>query len=80
MLFYAILENKDVMGIMFRVCSLQLGPNFGARLAADKNFYLRLAVEKSDAFAAFTEKYLRSYGCTGTNFTATVKCRNLKLK
>ena len=28
--------------------------------------------------AVFTEKYLQSYGCSGTNFTATVNCRNLK--
>ena len=33
-------------------------------------------VEKMDTFAVFTGKCLWSYGCSGTNFTATVNCRN----
>ena len=39
---------------------------------AGMKFYLCLTVEKMDAFAAFTEKYLRPYGCTSTNFTTAV--------
>ena len=31
-----------------------------------------------DWFAVFAEKYLQSYGCSGTNFTATVDCTNSK--
>ena len=30
------------------------------------------------AFAVFTEKYLRSYGCSSTNFTAIVNWTNPK--
>ena len=63
---------------MYRVCSLLLGPNFGVRLTADKNFYLRLSVEKMHAFAVFTGQFLRSYDCSGTNFTTMVNCTNLK--
>ena len=48
------------------------------RPAADKNFYLRLTVEKMHAFAVFSDKYLRSYGCSDTNFTAGIKCTNPK--
>ena len=51
---------------MYRIGGLQLGP--------------RLTVEKMHASAVFNEKYLRSYGCSGTNFTATFSCRDLKLK
>ena len=65
---------------MYSVYGLRLDPNFGVRLQTDQNFYLRLTVEKMNAFAAFTEKYLQSYGCSGTNFTIAVNCRNLKLK
>ena len=39
-----------------------------------------LTVEKMHVFVVFTEKYLRSYGCSGTNFTATVNCTNPKIK
>ena len=48
------------------------------RLAADKDFYLRLTVEKMHAFEVFSDKYLRRYGCNNTNFTATVNCTNTK--
>ena len=65
---------------MYTVCDLWLGPNFGVRLTAVKNFYLRLTVEKIHAFAVFTGKYLRSYGCDGTKFTAMVKCTNRKIE
>ena len=37
-----------------------------------------LTVEKMHVFVVFTEKYLRSYGCSGINFTATVNCTNPK--
>ena len=67
------------LGVMYRVCGLLLGPNFGVRLRVEK-FYLRLTVGKMHAFAVFNKKYLRLHGCIGPNFTATVNCRNLKLK
>ena len=44
---------------MYRVCGLRLGPNFEVLLTAEKNFYLRLTVEKIHAFAVFNEIYLR---------------------
>ena len=44
------------------------------RPAADKKFYLRLTINKMHAFAVLTEKYLRPYGWSGTNFTAAVSC------
>ena len=34
-----------------------VGTKFGVELMADKNFYLRLAVEKMHGFVVFTEKY-----------------------
>ena len=57
---------------MYRVLGLPLGPT------ADKNFYFRLTVQKILAFAVFTNKYLRSYGCVATNFTAAVNYANPK--
>ena len=39
---------------MYRVCGLQLGPNFVVRLATSKNFYLRLTVEKMHVLAVLT--------------------------
>ena len=63
---------------MYRVFGLQLGSDFGVRLAADNIFYLQLTVEKMHAFAVFSKKYLWSYGCSGTNFTAAVNCTNPK--
>ena len=36
---------------MYRVCGLQLGPNFVLRLTAFKNFYFGLTVGKMHAFA-----------------------------
>ena len=30
------------------------------------------------AFAVFNDKYLRSYDCSDTNFTAEIKCTNSK--
>ena len=65
---------------MYRVCGLWLATNFGARLAADKNFYLRLAVEKKSAFVVSTNTYLRPCGCSGTNVTAAVDSKYPKTK
>lgn len=65
---------------MYKICGLQLVPNFGKQTAADNEFYFRLMVEKICAFVAFTEKYLRPFGCRGANFTATVNCANPKTK
>ena len=42
------------MGVMYRIFGLQLGPNFVAQLAAGKNFYLRLTVEKIYVFVVLT--------------------------
>ena len=63
---------------MHRIYGLWLGSNFAVRPAADKNFYLSLTVEKMYAFAVFNDKYLRSYDCSDTNFTAEIKCTNSK--
>ena len=63
---------------MYRVYSLQLGLHFVVGLVAEKNFYLGLKVEKLHAFAVFKNKYLRSYGCSNTNFTSTVNRTNPK--
>ena len=68
------------MGVMCRVCGLRMSSNFGVWLTANKNFYLQLTVEKMHAFAVFTEKYLGSYGCNGTNFTDMVVCTNQKME
>ena len=38
-----------------KTCGLRLGTNFGARLVADKNFYLRLTVAKIHAFVVSTD-------------------------
>ena len=62
---------------MYRVCGLWLGPNFVVRRAANSG-YLRLTVEKMHAFAVFSDKYLRPYSCSDTNFTVTVNCINPK--
>ena len=65
---------------MYRVCGLQLGPNFAVRPAVDRNFQFRLTVEKMHALRGFTGKYLRPYGCRGINFTVMVNCTNLKIE
>ena len=71
--------NRDVViGVMYRVCALQMGANVAVQLAAEKNFYLRLTVEKIHVFAVFNNKYLRPYGCIDTKITATVNCTNPK--
>ena len=59
------MQNGRHWGVIYRV-----------RMTAGKNFYLRLTVEKVHAFAVFMERYLRSYGCNNTNFTAAVSCTN----
>ena len=71
-------RNKFKNGVIYRVCSLRLGPNFVVQLAVDKKFYLRSTFEKMQAFSVFSNKYLQSYGCSDSNFTATVNCTNLK--
>ena len=63
---------------MYRVFGLRLGPNFAVRLAAEKNFYLRLTVGKMHAFDNACNRYLRPHGCSNTHFTATVNCPNPK--
>ena len=35
---------------MYRACGLRLCPSFGMRLTAERNFYLRLSVEKMHVF------------------------------
>ena len=49
-------------GGMYGDCDFWLGSNFIVHVAADKNFYLRLTVDKMHAFAFLNDKYLRSYG------------------
>ena len=63
---------------MYRVCGLGLVLNFGVRLEADKNFYLRLTVEKMRAFGVFTEKYLQPYRWRDSNVTVVAICTNSK--
>ena len=65
---------------MYWVCGLRLGTNFEAWPSADKNFYLRVMVEKKRAFAVSTDKYLRRCCCAGINFTALVNCIYQKTK
>ena len=65
---------------MYRVRGLRLTQISEAQLAADKNFYLWLAVEKMHAFAVFTEKKLRPYGCSGKNFTAAGNCTSTNIE
>lgn len=67
-----------MMGIMHRVYGLKLSPNFAVRLVADKNFHLRLTIEKMHTFVVLNDEYLRRYGCSDTNFTAMGKCTNPK--
>ena len=61
---------------MYRVCGL--GPNFLGRVVTEKNFYLRLAVEKMDPFVVFNGTYIWSYVCSNSKFTATVNYTNPK--
>ena len=50
------------------------------RLAADKNIYFRLTIQKMLAFAVFNNKYLGPYGCSDTNSIATFKGANSKIE
>lgn len=61
---------------MYRVCGL--GPNFLGRVVTEKNFYLRLAVEKMDPFVVFNGTYICSYVCSNSKFTPTVNYTNPK--
>ena len=65
---------------MYKVDGLRLGPNFGVCLTADKNFYLRSTIEKIHALTVFTEKYLRSHGCSAPilRLRLTVQIQKLK--
>ena len=67
-------ELKSLSRDMYRVCNFRMDPNLVVRLAADKNFYLRLTVENAHAFEIFNYKYLRPYLCNDTNFLAVIKC------
>ena len=66
------------MTTMHKVCGLRLRLNLVVRLVAENNFYLRLTVEKMHGFTVFNDKILRPYGCSKTNFTATVYRTNPK--
>ena len=63
---------------MYSVWGPRLAPNFGVRPAAEDMFYLRLTVEEMRAFVVFSEKYLRTYGCSDTNFATAVICTYTK--
>ena len=62
------------LGILYRVCGLRLGLNFGKRPAAGKNFYLPLTVEKMCVLKVLTKKYLGLCGYNGSNCAAMVNC------
>ena len=64
--------------VMYRVCGLRLDPNFVVQLAAGKNFYLRLAVERMGAFEVITKKYLQTYSWSSNNITAAANYTNPK--
>ena len=66
--------HMSLIGLMYRVCDLRLDPDFELWLTADKNFYLWSTVEKMHVLQFSWKKHLRPYGCSGTNFTATVNC------
>ena len=57
-MFYLILNNSLISHreAMYRVYSLQLGPNFGVQPVAYQKFYLQLKVDQMYAFAVFIEK------------------------
>ena len=55
------------------------GSEFVVPVAADKNFYLRLTVEKMHVLAVFSDKYLQLWGCSNTSYTAMVNCANPKI-
>ena len=59
---------------------MQLGANFAVLLAADKNFYLRLMVEKIHAFAVFNDKDLQLCGCSDKILRLRSTVQILKLK
>ena len=65
---------------MYKICGLQLGPNFGGRRAACKSFYLWLTFEKIRAFAVFTEKYMLPYGWSGSNFTTAAEIQSATIE
>ena len=54
------------------------GSEFVVPVAADKNFYLRLTVEKMHVLAVFSDKYLQLCGCSNTSYAAMVNCANPK--
>ena len=54
--------GETYVGVLYRVCGLRLSPNFRVRPVAEKNLYLRLAVEKIRAFAVFNKKCFRLHG------------------
>ena len=48
------LNGHSMWGNVYMVCSLLLGPNIALRPTADKTLYLRLKIEKMNAFAVLT--------------------------
>ena len=58
----SISYGEAYAGVHCRACSLRLSPNFRVRPVAEKNLYLRLAVQKIRAFAVFNKKCLRLHG------------------
>ena len=70
------------LDVMYRVCDLGLGSNFGVRLAAGKKCYLRIAVYKMRVFTVFREKHLQGCNWSGTTvrLRSAVKIQKLKYK
>ena len=63
---------------MYRVCSLSLSPKSELWPTAGKEFSLKQTIEKMCVFVVLTMAYLRLLGDSGTNFAATVNCKNQK--
>ena len=66
--------------VMYSVCALLLGPNFGVRLMADKKFYLRLTVEKMHALVVFTENIYDQSALVAAKILLLLTVETQKLK
>ena len=77
--FSTLGKRKSVL--VYRVCGLRLGPNFGVRPTTGKNSYLSLTVKKMVALTIFTEKYLASKKVTVIlRLRVTIQIQKLKYK
>ena len=67
------------VGHVYRPSSFWLGPNYVVWLAAEKNFYLWLTVEKMHAFALFNNRYVQLSGCSNINLRPWLTAQIQKL-